>query len=266
MDIRLSVVPAICLSVDLDAPQPAQKSQQRQRWQQVSPLLLMTLLFWFAYVGEVAALHLGRQGETSLARASPLPETVLGGWCEFCLEERRIKRRMAPVHAQHHKPNPLLPAVDLQLEADSWCLVGVVCCICHHVFSTFYSHTAFPLFFPIWIWVHLSWLFLLERWKRVIKEVFFCWESILRFDNVVWLLRACKWLNFLDTPLAPLMEYCPDSLRVHLIWVWRGYDCGRKTSLWQVNVMGLCTVLFDGKSLVFCLFMNVAWTLWASEC
>ena len=32
---------------------------------------------------------------------------------------------MAPVHAQHHKPNPLLPAVNLQLEADSWCLVGV---------------------------------------------------------------------------------------------------------------------------------------------
>ena len=38
------------------------------------------------------------------------------------------------MHAQHHKPNPLLPAVNLQLEADSWCLVGVVCCLCCHSF------------------------------------------------------------------------------------------------------------------------------------
>ena len=108
----------------------------------------MACWFCFAYVGEVAALHLGRQGETSLARASPLPETVLGGWCEFCLEERRKKRRMAPVHAQHHKPNPLLPAVDLQLEADSWCLVGVVCSICDHAFFYFLLTHFLSSFFP----------------------------------------------------------------------------------------------------------------------
>ena len=188
----------------------------------------MACWFCFAYVGEVAALHLGRQGETSLARASPLPETVLGGWCEFCLEERRKKRRMAPVHAQHHKPNPLLPAVNLQLEADSWCLVGVVCCLCCHSFFHILLTLCFSSLFTYLDLGPFLLAILLERWKRVIKEVFICWESILRCDNVVWFLRACTWQNFLDTPLALLMEYLFDFLRVHLNWVWRGYDCGRK--------------------------------------
>ena len=93
------------------------------------------------------------------------------------------------MHAQHHKPNPLLPAVDLQLEADSWCLVGVVCCLCRHSF------------FHILLTLCFSSLFSLSGFGSI-SPGYFCWKGGKELISLIFADSYLFWHTITGKPFV----------------------------------------------------------------
>ena len=182
-NIRLSVALAICLSVALDAPQTAQKSQQRRRWQQVSPLMWhgLLVLIWLCWRGSRPSL--GKAGETSFCESHPCQKLCLvdevnstwkrgeegDGWtlCMLCIISQILSSQPSTCSLK------LIPGA----------LLGLFVVYAVILFFTYYSHSAFPLFLPIWIWVHFSWLFLVKRWKGVDLFNLCGFQSLLAYNN-----------------------------------------------------------------------------------